>query len=493
MQDNTVTPADPPTELSAAVVRWNEFAKAVAHVLDSGPSECRTTLLEALQACYEELKKVARHLPPYKGDAPEVVTRVEEAKIALSNAIFEGETAPDLPPAELLEPVPVTVTEPEPVPVPQPEPAAGPEPDRTMETDAPRATAAESGMTAVNEPEPAPEPGPLDRFMDRMGTLCRELGNHKGQLSAWPHARPEARTGAADPQQVAAVWTALHMALLRLPDHDRRIWRDRVAEAAQECLGTTLASRNPTVIVPALPRPGGRGEADLADSMAREVTVALELDDADTLKKAAADAPSDILEEMGIGDVDAFESHDPRLLWAARAGQALELAELDRELFAMIHPRARPVPLAAEGNRREYRNTLLANLRSAARAHHQKLEWDTRLGFAHTLDGVLGGLLHIPSAAHSSWWWRWRRHVSLILDPLAHEADREVVFDQTAEWQKSDLDGYTETAANLRGTEGQDEPLVQWVLLTPLRRIGTATPLPDFRGKVVRRPDPKAK
>ncbi|MGX1884782.1 hypothetical protein [Streptomyces sp. NPDC055287] len=492
MQDNTVTPADPPPELSAAVVRWNEFAKAVAHVLDSGPSECRNTLLEALKACYQDLNKVARHLPPYKEDATEVVTWVEEAKAALSHAILEGETALELAPAGLVESAPATVTEPEPVPATQPAPAAAPEPNRNTETDAARATGAETAPAVENEPAPAPDPAPtpLDQLMVRMDELCSGLiRTHSRYLGAWRPARTKIRAGAADPQEAAAVWTALHMALLRLPDQDRRSWRDRAAKAAQECLGAMPACEDLAVIVPALHGAEDRGGPD---GIARKVAVPLDLGDAEALMQATADAPPDVLEAVGIVDVGDLDADDPRLFWAARAGQALLLTKLDPDLHAIIYPRTSRVPLTDARNQNVYRTTLLTNLTGAARAHRDEQTWDTRLGSARKLDGVLGGLLHGPTAAPGSWWWEWRRNVSLILDPLAREVGHEVVFDQVSEWRKTDLESYTEPDCNLAGAAGSNERLVQWVFLTPLRRIGVAGPQTAFPGRVIRRPDPAA-
>jgi hypothetical protein len=286
-------------------------------------------------------------------------------------------------------------------------------------------------------------------------------------------------------------WNALHLALLRLPDADCRVWREKAAKTAQECLGGPLpAHEDPAVIVPALRGPEAQSGTDGPDFIAREVAVPLDLSDAEALKKAAAGARAEVLDWVGVVDVDALELDDLRLLWAARAGQALNLAEIDPELQAVNYPHRELVMLAEQRHQIAYRLALKTHLQGAAKAHREKQDDGSQLRSAHKLDGVLGGLLHWPTAAPGSWWWQWRREVSLILEPLARSVGHEVVFDQTSEWQKAELENCTTIKSGLGGERGLDERLVQWVFLTPLRRIGVAEPQTDFPGRVVRRPDP---
>ncbi|MFF7353879.1 hypothetical protein ACFZA1_14670 [Streptomyces filipinensis] len=330
---------------------------------------------------------------------------------------------------------------------------------------------------------------------ERLDALCAALGGKQTRyLSGWRHARSTDRPQAAAPRRAGAVWTALHMALLRLPDADRRLWREKAAQAAQECLGGPPPGwEDPAVIVPALHAPEGPGAPDGPGGIAPEVTVSLDLSDADALKQAASAAPLEVLKAAGVIDVGSVRPDDLRLSWAARAGQALLLARTDPELqavsYARNYPRTSRVPLAEERHRKEFRTALLTSLTSAADARGDERDGKTQLGAARQLDAVLGGLLHSPAAAPGSWWWRWRKEVSLILEPLARAVDHEVVFDQTSEWQKTDLDNCTETALNLAGARDPDERLVQWVFLTPLRRIDAPELRTAFPGRVVRRPD----
>ncbi|MEU6370171.1 hypothetical protein ABZ876_31725 [Streptomyces sp. NPDC046931] len=329
--------------------------------------------------------------------------------------------------------------------------------------------------------------------------MCAALGDkHARRLSGWRHARPKDRPQAADHQQAAAVWTALHMALLRLPDADRRLWQEKAAQAAQEYLGGPPPGwEDPAVIVPALPAPEGPGGPDGCGGIPRAVTVPLDLSDAEALRQAAAAAPPEVLEAVDVVSVDSLGPDDLRLLWAARAGQILRLAELDRELLHAIshplnYPRTSRLPLVEEKDQKNFKTRLLTHLATAAQAHRDKRDGKTQLGTARELDGVLGGLLHWPTAAPGSWWWRWRKEVSLILEPLARAVDHEVVYDLTSEWQKPDLDSCTETPLNLGGALELDERLVQWVFLTPLRPTGATEPRTTYPGRVVRRPDDPA-
>ncbi|MFJ8630918.1 hypothetical protein [Streptomyces sp. NPDC093568] len=471
--------ADTPAGPRDAVGHWHVFAKAVADVLGSGPSVSRSTVLHALDACHRELNKVQPHHPPYERDPAETAARVAQASIALSLTIRAGHAADEPERERGTEVERTTATRPERDPEPETEPDSPTEPEPVL--------------TTAGEPEAAaPEPDPMDQLAQRLGELCAELGKkHTRHLRGWRHARPRARFGAAEPPEPAVAWKALHLALLRLPDADCRVWREEAAKAAQECLGGPLpAHEDPAVIVPALRGPEARSGPDGPDFIAREVAVPLDLSDVEALKKAAAGAPSDVLDAVGVVDVDALELGDLRLLWAARAGQALHLAGIDPELQAVIHPQSDRVVLADRRHQSTYRIALLTHLKGAAEAHREKHEDRSQLRSAHKLDGVLGGLLHWPTAAPGSWWWQWRREVSLILEPLARAVDHEVVFDQTSEWQKAELENCTTIKSGLGGEQGLDERLVQWVFLTPLRRIGVAEPQTDFPGRVVRRPDP---
>ncbi|GGU99025.1 hypothetical protein GCM10010260_39010 [Streptomyces filipinensis] len=459
MGEITAASADPPAGPSAAVAHWNAFAKAVADVLESEPSASRTTVLHALHACHRELKTVDP-LHPYEEDAAETITRVMEATLALGFAIRAGQAAAGTVTGE-----PVT-------------------------------TEASAGALAEPGHDTGSGADPVARFAERLSELCAELGDeHTRHLSGWRHARPKGRPQAADHQQAAAVWTALHMALLRLPDADRRIWQEKAAQAAQEYVGGPPPGwEDPDVIVPALPAPQGPAAPDGCGGIPQAVTVPLDLSDAESLRQAAAAAPPEVLEAVDVAGVDSLGPDDLRLSWAARAGQILRLAGLDPELHAISYPLNYPctsrLPLVEGKNQKNFRTRLLTQLASAAQAHHSKRDGKTQLGAARQLDGVLGGLLHWPTAAPGSWWWRWRKEVSLILEPLARAVDHEVVYDQTSEWQKTDLDNCTETGLNLGGAGEPDERLVQWVFFTPLCRTGVAEPRTDFRGRVVRRPDP---
>lgn len=479
MGDIATASADMPAGRRDAVGHWSVFAKAVADVLGSGPSASRSTVLHALDACHRELIKVHSHHPLYQGDPAETAARVGQASIALSLTIRAGHAADEPERERETEAERTTATRPERDAEPEAEPdsPAGPEPVRT---------------TGGEPVAAAPEPALMDQLAQRLGELCAELGEkHTRHLRGWRHARPRARFGAAEPPEPAAAWRALHLALLRLPDADRRLWREKAAKAAQECLGGPLpAHGDPAVIVPALRGPEAQSRPDGPHSIAREVAVPLDLSDAEALKKAAARAPSEVLDAVGVVDVDALELGDLRLLWAARAGQALHLAEIDPELQAVIYPQSDRVMLADGRHQSTYRLALQTHLKGAATAHREKHEAKSQLRSAHKLDGVLGGLLHWPTAAPGSWWWQWRREVSLILEPLARAVDHVVVFDQTSEWQKAELENCTAIESGLGGERGLDERLVQWVLLTPLRRIGVAEPQTDFPGRVVRRPDP---
>lgn len=331
----------------------------------------------------------------------------------------------------------------------------------------------------------------LDRLMDRLDFLCVEIGEqNRRYLGAWRYARPKSRTGEADLREMAEVWRGLHMALLRLPDDERRAWRLKAAEGAKEYLGIMPDPEDRAVIVPALSSLRSRSEAGTADLIAREVSVPLDLTDPDDLKSAARayDPPA---YWARIPDVEACRPDDLRLLWLARTGQALLLADLDPELHALIgrslSGRSAHVSLATKKNRSEYWHALTNAIRVACRDQDYR-----HLRDAHNLDDFLGKLVHRPTAALGSWWWQWRREVSLMLVPLARRLGYEVVFDETVEWRETDLGACTEAQFNVSGAAGSDEPLVQWVIRTPLRQLDAArSETPLYPGSVVRRPQPK--
>lgn len=527
MEEFTAAQAGPP----AAVGYWNTFTGAVADVLGSGPSASRDTVLHALHACYGELKKVDPHLDPYLGDTAETVTRVVEAYLALGLAIKSGQAAagpegdgaagggpvpgggpewvsragsdstagpvPAGEPGSVPTAGPVPAGEPAPVPTAEPTrvPAAGPEPESERGPAMAPVTTTGPPAAGPGAETTAPEPDPEAQLARRLGELCAELASrHTRYLGGWRHPRPESRPGAANPQEPSAAWTALHLALLRLPEADCRRWRETAAKAAQECLRGPLPDwENQAAIVPALRGPEMRTEAcgpGGSRDLVQEVTVPLDLSDAEALKRAAARAPSEVLTAVDVLDPGALDPRDLRLPWAARARQALQLTELDHDLQAIFYPGPSRGALAEEHIRTQYRIMLLTSLKGAARNHREPCEPQTRLRSAHKLDGVLGGLLHWPTAAPGSWWWRWRREVSLILESPARAVGHEVVYDLTSEWERHDLENCTEIKWDLGGTQGPHERLVQWVFLTPLRRVGVTEPQTDYPGRVVRRRDP---
>lgn len=470
---------------AGAIRHWEEFAAAVAAFLGEGPSTTRDTLLDALDACCLELGRVGPHTR-YLDDGFTVVNRATTARDALGFALAQVERVPVTGPGTrrtVEKATEAAVTREEPaeadartVHEPGPGPATALEPDPGAET----GTGAGSG----------PAPDPTARWALRLGELREEMGRLHGRHlgSRVPG------TGDAKGVGGAAAWTALHLAMLRLPDATE--WRARAARTVRDCLDTEPPRDGPAVLVPAVRLPGGTPAADVRPEprhLCGEIALPLDLADPVVLRSAAAEAPADVLEALGITseDIAVLDPAGARLAWAARAGQALTLTRLDPELCAVddLGMSPAPVKLTVDGHLRAYRSRLCTALKGAAGALNEA-GWsdDDRLRSARELDGVLGSLLHLPPAAPESWWWRWRMEVSGLLRPLAHQAGYEPV-EAPETWKEGDLLQHTETKSNM-GYTARQGPQVMWLLLTPLRRIGARGT--DLKGRVVRRTAPPA-
>ncbi|MEW2080248.1 hypothetical protein [Streptomyces sp. NPDC005283] len=448
------------TGTSTATDHWHTFAEAVADTFRAGPSASRDTLLDALRRCEEALKEVTPSHERYDGDSDEVISRVLDARNALGLAI----RAATRPPATGGH-------------------GAADGADnrtgaarRTSENDGDTGTGTRSQAMTATPPDPGPVPDREARCAARLVELGDELHRDRDMyVGTWRRRPPGPVTG----KDITGAWESLHIALLRLPEKDVAAWRNKLAAAAREYLGTDCAA--------AAGEPDDQPVPALGD-LHSGVVLPLALTTERALRRAAAAAPSDVLDALGIGDVTTGDVGGPRLQWAARAAQALLLAELDPELRAVLGPDGAPAGLRHE-RRDRYRNALVTSLKTAASALSGGAGWtpSTQLGPALQLDLVLGGLHHEPAAAApDSWWWRWRRQVSGILQPLAQKAGHELVFDETHTWHEPELSAFTRN--NVGGDKRRDEQLVHWVLQTPLRRRGgKGTECP---GRVVWRPDP---
>ncbi|MCZ4509660.1 hypothetical protein O3Q52_15935 [Streptomyces sp. ActVer] len=462
---------------STAADHWNAFAKAVAEVLVADPSASRETLLDALRRCAETLTETTAYGERYESDPDEVLYLVKRAGTELEFAIRAAARPPATAGTEPAGQKGGTGAAPR---------TSGEGTDIGTGTESPdvNATRSEPQVTATR-PEPHPVttptgPGPVAVDLEgRCAARLLELGDelhrvHGRYVGTWQRRPPGPVTG----KEMAGSWESLHIALLRLPEKDVATWRDKFTRTARECLGTAAA---PSAEPEDHPVP-------VLGDLHKGVVLPLALTTERALRRAAAEAPRDVLEALRIGDVMTEDVHGPRLQWAARAGQALRLAELDPELRAVLEPGGTPAALRHE-RRDKYRNALVTSLKTAASALSGGADWtpSTQLGPALELDLVLGGLHHEPAAAApDSWWWRWRREVSGILQPLARKADHELVFDETHTWHEPELSTFTSN--NVRGDKSRDEQLVHWVLQTPLRRRGGKGT--EFPGRVVSRPEP---
>ncbi|MEU9081352.1 hypothetical protein [Streptomyces sp. NPDC048357] len=522
------------------------FAEAAAVVLAT-PSECREAMLGALDRCWEELRQVGRHRPPYANDAAELFDRFESARGALQLALWaaaaagpppgggvdaavdraapgpvaqadlagaanaearpgsEPPSAPDGPPsaADVSDPAPADpdrsptgagASGAEPAPGTQSQPsdagpaAAGPDPQPPSgdaapgpaEVTAPTPDAAGGPEPAAGNALPTPDDDPLAGFADALSVLEAELfAEQIRYLPRSPHsvtAGPSATTGTATADRIAATWQRVHMALLRLPATLRTEWRAHADEAAAAAgLAVTAEdSADPDVIVPGLPQGLYAAERVPLTIAAPQV--------------AASRVPAEIHLTLGTSadTVMDLPSADPRLAWAVRADQALRLVELDPELHFAALVEEQPSSLAPQDERVRYRQHLDRLLGSAGSSQASGWPADGRLGAAHNLDMVLGGLVHKRPAAPGSWWWQWRTAVSRILAPLAASAGYELVLKPVGQWRKHDLESYA-VKQTVPGVGQAEEPLVQWVVWTPLKPKSSYT-RNERKGRVVIRP-----
>ncbi|MEV7443888.1 hypothetical protein AB0O22_22605 [Streptomyces sp. NPDC091204] len=356
--------------------------------------------------------------------------------------------------------------------------AAGPGP-HAPSGDAGATPGTGSGAEAGAPAKPEPAPDPLAGFADALGALEAELlAEQIRYLPRSPQSTPSdpAATTTATADRIAATWQRVHMALLRLPATLRTEWRARADEvAAAAGLAVTAAdSADPDVIVPGLPQ---------GLYAAERVPLAIVAP-----RAAAARVPADIHLSLGTSPEAVLDlpSTDPRLAWAVRADQALRLVELDPELHVAALVEEQPSSLAPHDERVRYRQHLDRLLGSAGSSQASGWPADGRLGAAHNLDMVLGGLVHKRPAAPGSWWWQWRTAVSRILAPLAESAGYELVPKPIGQWRKHDLDSYA-VKQTVPGVGQAEEPLVQWVVWTPLKPKSSYT-RNERKGRVVIRP-----
>ncbi|MFE2139403.1 hypothetical protein ACFW9X_40555 [Streptomyces sp. NPDC059466] len=279
---------------------------------------------------------------------------------------------------------------------------------------------------------------------------------------------------------VGRVWRRVHMALLRLPRDVAAEWR--TASAAKASLaGLPVPDEDvadPDVIVPGLPDglcPVERLPLDFAD-----------------LPAAAGEVDPKFHECLGLpaAGIAHLPPGDPRPAWAVRAAQAERLAALDPELHVALLHDHQPGSLAEQEHRDKYERRLASLLRTAGQSLDETMAWtrENRLGAAHNLDMVLGGLVHRRPAAAESWWYQWRTRVSQILIPLAEDANYEVISRPLEDLRRDFAAEYT-IEETVKGVAGSSEPEVQWVVWTALRRKKGANYGPNkHKGRVVVRP-----
>ncbi|MER7677773.1 hypothetical protein [Streptomyces sp. NPDC096934] len=296
-----------------------------------------------------------------------------------------------------------------------------------------------------------------------------------------PPAPPRRDDRDADAAElVARIWRRVHMALLRLPHDVAAEWRTTTAARAS-LAGLAAPDEevgDPDVIVPGLP-----------DGLHGAERLPLDLAD---LPAAAAVVDPKFHRYLGLGaaEIGTLPPGDPRPAWAVRAAQAERLAALDPELHVALLHDHQPGSLAEREHRDKYERRLASLLRTAGQGLDAKMAWtrENRLGAAHNLDMVLGGLVHRRPAAPDSWWYQWRTRVSRILIPLAEDANYEVIFRPLEDLRRDFATEYT-IAETVKGVAGAGEPEVQWVVWTALRRKKNAAYGPNrHKGRVVVRP-----
>ncbi|MEU6297755.1 hypothetical protein [Streptomyces erythrochromogenes] len=503
----------PAGALSAAL---NTFAEAAGAVLAT-PSECREAMLGALGRCWEELRPVGRHLRPYAHDPAGVYDRFETARASLERLLWAadraGTAAPgpvgagpagtvDASPAALADarpphdgagsgamPVPAPDADTDPGAAPDqaagagaggadgPERESGGAPGTAAGTGPAHPATAGSGGGVAPAARSTPPADPLAGFGAALAALeGKLLAEQIGYLPRTP-VSATVRPPAGSAERIAATWQRLHMALLRLPAHLREEWRVQALETAGAAgLAVTAEdASDPDVIVPGLPQ-GLRA--------AERIPLVVEAP-----RSAAKGVREEIHLRLGTSPHTLMDlpSTDPRPMWAVRAEQALRLVELDPELHVAVLVEDQPSSLASEEARLGYRLRLDSLLESAGSSQADDWPADSRLAAAHELDMVLGGLVHKRPAATDSWWWQWRTGVSEVLAPLAESAGYRLVPKAVSRWTMYDIDAYT-VKNSVPGQSG--EPLVQWVLWTPLQRKGGSAGN-ERKGRIVMRPQPQ--
>ncbi|MEV7579220.1 hypothetical protein [Streptomyces erythrochromogenes] len=498
------TASDDGVPAGALTAALNSFAEAAGALLAT-PSQCREVLLGALGRCWEELHPVGRHLRPYAHDPAGVYDRFESARASLERLLWAADRAgaaepgavgagpadrveaPSAAPAGTLRPHDGAGTGamPDPAPDTDTDTAAGAADGPERESGgAPPGTAAGTGPQhpatggyggGVAPPaRSAPPADPLAGFEAALAALEGRLRTEQsGYLPRTP-ASAAIRPPAGSAERIAATWQRLHMALLRLPAHLREEWRVEALETAGAAgLAVTAEdASDPDVIVPGLPR-GLRAAERIPLVVAAP-------------RSAATGVREEIHLKLGTspGTVMDLPSTDPRPMWAVRAEQALRLVDLDPELHVAVLVEDPPSSLATEEARLGYRLRLDSLLESAGSSQADDWPADSRLAAAHELDMVLGGLVHKRPAATDSWWWQWRTGVSEVLAPLAESAGYRLVSKDVSRWTMYDIDAYT-VKNSVPGQSG--EPLVQWVLWTPLQRKGGSAGN-ERKGRIVMRP-----
>ncbi|MEU7336447.1 hypothetical protein [Streptomyces sp. NPDC007074] len=370
-------------------------------------------------------------------------------------------------------------------PVIPPKPSVPPR--RPDSTQAVLAAAESGGRRPAPGTSPGSPPGsgaapvePLADFAAALERLESELRSEQIRYLP-PPAPPRRDDRDADAAElVGRIWRRVHMALLRLPHDVAAEWR--TTTAAQASLAGLAAPDeevgDPDVIVPGLPdglHGAERAPLDLADLPAAA---------------AAVDAKFHRYLGLGAAEIGALPPGDPRPAWAVRAAQAERLAALDPELHVALLHDHQPGSLAEQEHRDKYERRLASLLRTAGQGLDAKMAWtrENRLGAAHNLDMVLGGLVHKRPAAPESWWYQWRTRVSRILIPLAEDANYEVIFRPLEDLRRDFAAEYT-IAETVKGVAGAGEPEVQWVVWTALRRKKNAAYGPNrHKGRVVVRP-----
>lgn len=319
---------------------------------------------------------------------------------------------------------------------------------------------------------------PLTEFATALDRLEANLRREQVRYLP-PPTQARRDDGGGDPAElVARTWRRVHMSLLRLPSAVAAEWRTTAAATAADA-GHPVADEDIAdldVIVTGLPQdlcPAQRLPLDFTD-----------------LSAAAAEAPPKFHKALGLSaaELGKLPPGDPRPAWAVRAAQAVRLAALDPELQVALHHDHQPGSLATEESRDSYERRLTSLLLTAGQALGEKEGWprENKLGAAHHLDMLLGGLVHKRPAAPDSWWYQWRTRVSRILAPLASEANYEVIIRPLEDLGRDFVRQYT-IEESVKGVPGSSEPEVQWVVWTMLRRQKGFGPN-KHKGRVVVRP-----